>query len=412
VSDLLKPISLTALAADLRSGALQIKDYVEQVCDRIDSIDPVVQAFLPEPDRRERLIRQAKALERRFPDPSGRPPLFGVPVGVKDVFRTEGLPTTAGSRLPSDLFDGPEAASVSALRGAGALVAGKTVTTEFAFFEPGQTRNPHNPEHTPGGSSSGSAAAVAAGLCPLALGTQTIGSTIRPTAFCGIAGFKPSFDRIDTAGVIFIAPSLDHVGLLAQDVAGLALAASTLCRKWLPHQPAGQPVLGIPEGAYLEQASPEALAAFSTQVAQLESAGYQVRRVAMFENILEIATRHVDLMAVEMAEVHRIWFERYEPLYRLRTAAFLRQGQAVDRATQTMARADQVETRQHIHHAMRSAGINLWISPSAVGPAPQGLTSTGDPAMSLPWTFAGLPTVGVPAGESVEGMPLGMQLID
>ncbi len=141
-----------------------------------------------------------------------RPPLFGIPIGIKDIFHVNGFSTHAGSRLPPKQLMGEEAKCVSDLKKAGALILGKTVTTEFAYFEPGPTMNPHNPNHTPGGSSSGSAAAVAAGLCPLALGSQTIGSIIRPASFCGVVGYKPSYDRISRDGVIPVSPSLDHIG--------------------------------------------------------------------------------------------------------------------------------------------------------------------------------------------------------
>src|SRR5690606_22954408 len=167
---------------------------VEQALDRLEAVDSQIEAFLLEPNRRERLLREAEALEQRYPDPTNRPPLYGVLVGVKDIYHVDGFPTRAGSSLPVELFTGPEASCVSMLRQQGALVLGKTVTTEFAYFEPGPTRNPHNPAHTPGGSSSGSAAAVAAGLCPLALGRQTIGSIIRPSSFLGFVGYSATHD--------------------------------------------------------------------------------------------------------------------------------------------------------------------------------------------------------------------------
>ena len=171
------------------------------------------------------------------------------------------------------------------MRGAGAVILGKAVTTEFAYFEPGPTRNPHNLEHTPGGSSSGSAAAVAAGLCQLAMGTQTIGSVIRPAAFCGVVGFKPSLDRIPSQGLVYFSRSIDHVGLFTQDVAGMQLAASVLCRDGKRRPAAGLPVLGVPEGAYLQRAEPDALEMFWQQVALLEAAGVAVRRVPALDDI-------------------------------------------------------------------------------------------------------------------------------
>jgi Asp-tRNA(Asn)/Glu-tRNA(Gln) amidotransferase A subunit family amidase len=201
-------------------------------------------------------------LAARHPDRARRPPLFGVALGVKDAFHVDGLPTRAGSRLPPEVLQGPEGPCVAALRQAGALVVGKTVTTEFTYFAPGPTRNPRNPKHTPGGSSSGSAAAVAAGLVPLALGTQTIGSITRPAAFCGVVGFKASYGRISRDGVIPLAPSLDQVGFFTAGVDGAARVAPLLVREWRHAHPEGRPVLGVPEGPYLESASPEGLAHF------------------------------------------------------------------------------------------------------------------------------------------------------
>ena len=222
------PAPLAKTASALRNGQLDLLHYINETCDRIEAIEPTIQAFLPEPHRRARLLAEAEVLQSRFPDPGDRPPLYGVLVGVKDVFVVDGFPTQAGSQLPAELFVGQEATCVSLLRRAGALIAGKTISTEFAYFEPGPTRNPHNPDHTPGGSSSGSAAAVAAGFCPLALGTQTIGSTIRPAAFCGIIGFKPTYGRIPTPGLILCSVSLDTVGFFTQDISGTVLVASLI----------------------------------------------------------------------------------------------------------------------------------------------------------------------------------------
>ncbi|MEP7357446.1 MAG: amidase, partial [Anaerolineales bacterium] len=202
------PESLPQLAAALRSGDLPLADYLAVLEARFADVEPSIHAFMPGIERFARLRGEAEALEKRWPAPAGRPPLFGVAVGVKDIMRVDGLPTTAGSQLPPEEFEGPESACVSLLRAAGALMVGKTVSTEFAYFGPGPTRNPRNIDHTPGGSSSGSAAAVAAGLAPLTLGTQTVGSLIRPAAFCGVVGYKPSYDRISKKDVIPLSPSL------------------------------------------------------------------------------------------------------------------------------------------------------------------------------------------------------------
>ena len=338
--------------------------------------------------------------------------MYGVLLGVKDVFNVDGFPTRAGAQLPPALFAGAEATCVSALRSAGAIILGKTVSTEFAWAEPGPTRNPHNLAHTPGGSSSGSAAAVAAGFCPLALGTQTIGSVIRPAAFCGIVGFKPSYGRISTDGLVFFSPSLDTVGFFTQGVAGIALVAPFLCKDWKPAELETLPVLGVPDGPYLEQASVEALAAFEQQLSVLEKAGYTVRHVKAMSDIAAINQRNRQLMFAEMARVHAPWFAQYESLYRPRTAAAIHEGQAVDDKTLTTARTDRALVRAKFQVLMSQHGIDLWLSPAATGPAPEGIETTGNPVMNLPWTHAGLPVITLPAGKAangLDGLPLGLQ---
>ena len=262
--------------AALRNGEAELIAHVQTVCDRIDAEDPLIQALLPEPARRQRLTHEAEELLARFPDPARRPPLYGLLVGVKDFFRVDGFPTKAGSKLPAALFEGAESKVVTLLKQNGALVAGKTVTTEFAYFQPGPTRNPRNPEHTPGGSSSGSAAGVAAGFFPLALGTQTIGSVIRPAAFCGIIGFKPSYDRIPTSEMLFFSRSVDHVGLFSQDVATMQLACSALCDSWEDSKgapPQGLPALAVPDGPYLDEAEEAGRQHFEATLDRLAAEG-------------------------------------------------------------------------------------------------------------------------------------------
>src|SRR6185436_1753512 len=225
--------------------------------------EPEVLSFLPEEGRWDRLAAAARALVERWPHPAHRPPLFGLPVGVKDIFHVDGFATHAGSAVPSEELAGPQSAAVSRLLAAGAVVLGKTVTTEFAYFAPGPTRNPAAPGRTPGGSSSGSAAAVAAGLAPVALGSQTIGSICRPAGYCGIVGFKPGYERVPREGVVPLSPSLYHVGWLAADVEIATRVAAVLCDDWRGAiTVSARPVLGVPEGPYLERASAEGLANF------------------------------------------------------------------------------------------------------------------------------------------------------
>lgn len=398
--------ALREVAEGLRSGDLDLESYLELVCERIDLADPDVRAMLPEPARRERLRTQAEALRRAYPDLSSRPPLWGVPVGVKDIFRVDGFGTRCGSALPPELFAGPPSPLVTRLQGLGALVLGKTVTTEFAYFEPGPTRNPHDLERTPGGSSSGSAAAVAAGYCPLALGSQTVGSVIRPAAFCGIAGFKPTYGLLPLEGVIPYAPFLDHAGFFVPAAADLPFALA--CTGGLPEVSRPEWVAGVPEGPYLAQAAPEALEAFRGQLEALERGGVRVVRLPMFRDIEVINRQHNRLAAFELAEVHRDWFREHASLYRPGTAAWIQEGRTVPPAEADAARAGRDAFREHLHSVMEDRGIDVWLSPAAPGPAPKGMP-TGNPALNLPWTYAGLPVATLPAGR-VDGLPVGLQL--
>ena len=407
---LISPAPLAATANALRSDQLDLLTYLDEMCNRIDAAEPLIHALLPEPGRRQRLLSEAEALQERFPDPASRPPLYGILLGIKDIFHVDGFPTRAGSQLPAELFAGPEAACVTLLRNAGALILGKTISAEFAWIEPGPTHNPHNLDHTPGGSSSGSAAAVAAGFCPLALGTQTIGSTIRPAAFCGIIGFKPTYGRIPTAGLIACAPSLDTVGIFTQEAAGLALVAPLLCEHWHNSPSNKLPVLGVPAGAYLNQATPEALAAFETQLLRLKQAGYTVRHVPAFNDIETINHHHRLINFAEMTQVHAEWFASYETLYRPLTVKAIRDGQKVGDGELQTARAGRAVLRAKLEALMAQHGIDLWVSPAAPGPAPEGITTTGNSIMNLPWTYTGMPAITLPAGRAANGLPLGLQI--
>jgi Asp-tRNA(Asn)/Glu-tRNA(Gln) amidotransferase A subunit family amidase len=401
-----------SLIDELRSGGLTLPEFLSQIEARFLEYEPSVLAFLPETDRFTRLHDEADALAISYPDLIKRPLLYGALVGVKDIFQVEGFVTQAGSRLPSEVLQGREAESVTRLKEAGALIIGKTVTTEFAYFSPGPTRNPHNPEHTPGGSSSGSAAAVATGFCHVALGTQTIGSIIRPASFCGVVGLKPTYDRISREGVIPLSPSLDHVGYFVPDVESAINAARALFKDWdEPSEVLRKPILGIPDGAYLQSASEDGLAHFETVCVLLENAGYEIQHVQALSDFADIRSRHDVIMSAEAAQVHKTWFEKYEELYSDKFAELVRRGQSItDEHLQTALRARD-DFRAAMKRLFLDHNIDLWISPSTVGPAPKGLESTGDPIMNLPWTQAGLPAMNLPAGRDQDRLPLGLQLV-
>lgn len=365
---------------------------------------------MDEPSRFGRSREAAARLAERFPVADERPPLYGVPIGVKDIFRVDGLPTTAGSRLPPGEFEGAEAESVTQLKRAGALVLAKTVSTEFGYFGPGPTRNPHDRGRTPGGSSSGSAAAVAAGLVPLALGTQTIGSISRPAAYCGVVGFKPSYDRISKRGVVPLSPSLDHIGLFTTDVAGAELAASQLCADWSPKLVSGNPVVGIPKGPILKRASGESLHLLKAVSDRLKERGFEVQVVPAMPDFDQIESRHRALVSAEAAVVHSSWYADWGALYHPKTVALLAAGREVSENDLAAARAGRIELRQHLTGLMAERGVDVWISPAAPDVAPEGLDSTGDPIMNLPWSHCGLPTLAIPAGTNSAGLPLGLQI--
>ncbi|MBC8336301.1 MAG: amidase [Anaerolineales bacterium] len=394
----------------LRTSKLTIPKFLSELENYFSSREPSVLAFLPEEKRFQRLQMEAEELFGRFPDPENRPPLFGMLVGVKDIFHVNGFPTQAGSRLPSEELQGPQAESVTRLKNAGALILGKTVTTEFAYFSPGPTRNPHNPEHTPGGSSSGSAAAVGAGLCSLALGTQTIGSVIRPASFCGVIGFKPTYKRISRDGVIPVSSSLDHIGYFTPNLGIAREVAPVLIDDWNLRTVDPFPIIGIPDGPYLQNASDEALSCFRSNCQSLAEAGYELRHISVMDDFLEIRTRHTVIMSTEAAQVHKRWFEKYENLYSTKFIELVHQGKSITGSELVEALSARDTFRVDMTKTMDEENIDVWISPSAVGPAPKGLESTGDPIMNLPWTQLGFPTINLPAGMSSSGLPLGLQV--
>lgn len=406
------PSTLTELVSGLRTNRLPIKDYLSHLEAEFAARESSVLAFVPEENRFERLRHEANELVSRYPIPEARPPLFGVPVGVKDIFQVAGFTTRAGSQLPPDVLQGPQAECVTTLKKAGALMLGKTATTEFAYFGPGPTRNPHNLEYTPGGSSSGSAAAVAAGLAPLALGTQTIGSVVRPASFCGVVGFKPTYERISRAGVIPLSPSFDHIGIFATDIAGAAAAARVLCQDWQLGYVLNKPVLAIPEGPYLERATQEGLQHFRATCLRLREAGYLIRPVNAMPDFSAIRERQYVITAADAYRVHvqAGWFPRFRDLYHPKTLELLERGQTISEDQLAHALAGRQQLKEALNDLMDEYQIDLWISPAAPGPAPKGLESTGDPVMNLPWTQVGFPALNLPSGRNMDGLPLGLQL--
>ncbi|MFP4430445.1 MAG: amidase [Spirochaetaceae bacterium] len=414
-------LPLRELLPKLREDRVSLEEYIEDVLLRVEEREPVLQALLPEENRRERLLSAAESLRARFPE-GRRAPLYGALYGVKDIFKVDGFPMRAGSRLPEEAFDGPQSAIVDRLSELGALPLGRTVTTEFAYFSPGPTTNPRNPEHTPGGSSSGSAAAVGAGYCRFALGTQTIGSIIRPASFCGVWGVKPSFGTLPTTGVFPFSESADHVGFLLGNVSDASLLLGILL-DGAPWEEASEPrasgagasgvgdSFALPDESYLSQVEPETLKHFEETIGAIEEAGGTIKRSSSLSDIEEIAVAHREMIAREFYENHRKLFDRYGDLYSEASTKLYREGQGVTEAEATAAAAGRMQLRRLLDGELVRLGARAWLSPSAFGTAPKGILSTGSPVMNLPWTYAGLPAVNVPSGTNGNGLPYGLQVV-
>ncbi len=407
---LVHPLPLKASADMLRSGKLDLIGHLETVLDRVEKNEPRLLSLLPVSDRRWRILKEAKHLLEQYSDPQDRPPLFGILVGIKDIINVDGFETRAGSRLPPDAFAGDQASVVSHLRRAGAIILGKTVSTEFAYFQPGETRNPHNPDHTPGGSSSGSAAAVAAGFCHLAIGTQTIASVIRPAAYCGVIGFKPSQGRISNDGIIPFSRTVDQVGFFTQDIDGISSVAAVLCAEWKEEcSPDATLRIGIPHRTFLEQS--DLLGHFHSILDHLRSHGHDCIRTDLWQDIMQVNEMHNALISYEFYLDHRNLFATYGSLYSVHSRRLYEKGRSQEPKQINKIRTLRDEYSQLMRDYMQRLEIDLWLSPATTTDAPAGFVSTGSPLMSLPWTFSGVPALTIPTGYSVSGLPLGLQLI-
>jgi Asp-tRNA(Asn)/Glu-tRNA(Gln) amidotransferase A subunit family amidase len=418
----LAALSATDAARLIREGALWSEELVEACLDRARDLEPQVQAwqFLD----REYALAQARAADehKRSGNPVG--PLHGVPVGVKDIIDTADMPTENGTVLHAGRAPRHDAAVIERLRAAGAVILGKTVTTEFATYAPGKTRNPHNPEHTPGGSSSGSAAAVAAGMVPLALGTQTNGSVIRPAAFCGVVGFKPSFGLISRHGILRQSPTLDQVGVFARSVEDAALLAQELAghdardpasrpRAKPPlhavamQEPPIAPMIGFVKSPLWDKLDDEARQAFTELVEHL---GDRVEEVEMLDSASEALDWHRCIMEAEMALSLEADWQRGRDRMSSSLRAQIERGREVRALDYQRAMADADELAEGLRELFEQR-YDALLTPAALGAAPRGLASTGDPAPCTIWTLCGMPALNLPLLQGSGGLPIGVQLV-
>jgi Asp-tRNA(Asn)/Glu-tRNA(Gln) amidotransferase A subunit family amidase len=415
-------LSASDAARLIREGAISSEQLVEACLARIREVDTQVQAWaFLDPDY---ALAQARAAdELRL---SGRPfgPLHGVPVGIKDIFDTADMPTEYGSVLHAGRTPARDATAVSLLRAAGAVIMGKTVTTEFAYFFPGKTRNPHNPEHTPGGSSSGSAAAVASGMVPLALGSQTNGSTIRPAAYCGVIGFKPTHGLISRHRVSALSRTLDHVGLFARTVDDIALLTEQLVghdeadpdtrpRARIPfvdiagEEPPLEPMFAFVKTPMWERTDDDTREGFAELMEHLAKLAEEVE---LFPSAVEAWEQHQTIMSAEMA----LNLEREYDSGRERLSEKLRKQIEQGREVRAIDYQQALARIDPIHESfveLFEQRYDTIITPAAPGAAPKGLDATGDPSFCTLWTLCGMPAVSVPLMQAKNGLPLGVQLV-
>ena len=406
----------------VRAGRVSSEEWVAACLERIRQTEPQVEAWtFLDP---EHALAQARASDewRR----SGRPigGLHGVPVGLKDIIDTADMPTENGSVLHAGRMPSRDAAVTERLRAAGAVIMGKTVTTEFATRTPGKTRNPHDPHHTPGGSSSGSAAAVAAGMVPLALGSQTGGSTIRPGSYCGVFALKPTHGLISRYGMFRLSRSLDHVGLFARTVPDLALLLEELAgfderdpdthpRARAPYraialeEPPIEPRFGFFRTGRWSRVAEDAQAALGELVEHL---GGRVEEMELSIGADELAAWHRAVMDAEVAlNLQREWEtgrDRLSPSLRAR----IESGRA-GRALEYLQARAAVPPLDAIFTELFEQRYDAILTPAAEGTAPAGLESTGEPTFCTLWTLLGLPAVSVPILQGANGLPLGVQLV-
>jgi Asp-tRNA(Asn)/Glu-tRNA(Gln) amidotransferase A subunit family amidase len=411
----------TQAAGLVRDGAVTSRQLVEACLERIADVDPRVEAwtFL---DPAHALAQAQEADEFRL---SGQPvgALHGVPVGIKDIIDTADMPTENGSVLHAGRTPSRDAAVIARLREAGAIIMGKTVTTEFATRSPGKTRNPHDPGHTPGGSSSGSAAAVAAGMVPLALGSQTTGSTIRPGSFCGVYALKPTHGLISRRGMFQLSRSMDHVGLFARAIEDLALLMEVLVghdeadpdtrprarvpyREIAAEQPPLRPMFAFVKTPRWHQVEPDAQEAFAELVARL---GDRIEEVELVQADQAYAW-HEAISGPEVAVSLRREWEHGRDRLSAHLQARIERGRGVAAHEYLAARA-QVPALNASLTELFEQRYDAILTPSAAGTAPKGIESTGDPAFCTLWTLCGMPAVNVPLMQGANGLPLGVQLV-
>ncbi len=414
-------LSATQALEKIRAGEINSEELVKACLGRIDQVDADIEAWAHL--NPEFAIDQARRLDtlRQAGGPVG--PLHGIPVGVKDICDTESLPTENGTILDSGRQPEEDSRVVRLLKEAGAVIMGKTVTTELAVFGPGKTKNPHNAAHTPGGSSSGSAAAVAANMVPLAIGSQTNGSMLRPASYCGVIGFKPTHGLIPRTGVLSQSPPLDTIGTYARTLEDIALLTESLIasdpgdkytraralpalRNTVREDPPMTPVVAFAKTPMWDQAGPETKEAFAEIV---EVLGDDCSDLPLSEPFDHLVDMHRHIMYADLAKSFAGYFERGREKLTDTLCSMIEEGQKVTAVQYNTA----VDGQDLLNRGLNSIfdHYDIIITPAATGEAPEGLESTGSPVFNTLATYCGVPAISLPLMEGPNGLPLGVQVI-
>ena len=419
-----EPFHLTAIEAarSLRRRELSSVELAESLLSRIDALEPQLKAWVYLD--REAVLLEAQQKERELDSGKNLGPLHGVPIGIKDIYHNAGIPTTACSKVYANFVPDYDATTVALLKRAGAIMLGKTVTTEFACLDPSPTINPWNSAHTPGGSSSGSAVAVASRMCPAALGSQTLGSVLRPASYNGVVGFKPSFGRVSRYGVVPVSWSLDTMGWMTRTVEDAALLLQVMAgpdphdhvasRMTPPDYLAGlekssPPRVGLVRQFFYDHADMETRQHMDGVVEQLGQAGAAIEEISLPDSFHTSYDDQQIILSVEAAAFHQTMFHRQADDYSPKLRALIANGLGIDAITYSRA----LENRQRFitEVELLAEKTDVLLTPSTPTPPQADVTNTGNPLFQGPWTSCGLPTISIPSGLAASGLPLGIQLV-
>lgn len=411
-------LTVREIVGAISDGQVSSVEVAQAFLDRIEQLDPTLDAWVRvDPDR---VLVDAKKRDKQKSLDRSPGKLLGVPIGFKDIFFTKGIPTTACSQVYRDFVPEYDAKSVQLVKEAGGIMLGKTVTTEFAWTDPSPVKNPWNWEHTPGGSSSGSAVAVATKMCPAALGSQTVGSVLRPAAYCGIVGFKPTFESVSRYGLIPFSPSSDTVGWMTRSVEDASLLWEVLCDTDLVLNAmktddysfegvASAIRIGFIGDFFLEESDLETKDNFNKNLEKFVTAGAIVNEVRLPKNFRNFIHDQKIITEVEGAKFHREMFKKNPSSYSPLLGATIESGLKTNDAQYSTALSRQADFKADMEDLANK--VDVLLTPSTPSPAPADLTTTGNGMFQGPWSACGLPTLTLPSGLSSGGLPLGVQLI-